>query len=126
MTLHNNWGGVTGLRGTGSEDCSVENILVPQELTFSWDLLNPKPLRGGPGYRMPPFAYVAKEHGSVAIGAARRALDELIAIATTTRGAFQRTRVLPEVSGDTDLGVTAFRFGSTRGGAGAAAAADGA
>ena len=34
----------------------------------------------------------------------------------TTRGAFQRTRVIPEESGDPDLGVTAFRFNSTRGG----------
>ena len=34
----------------------------------------------------------------------------------TTRGAFQRTRVLPDASGDPDLGVTAFRFGQTKGG----------
>ena len=34
----------------------------------------------------------------------------------TTRGAYQRTRVLPEQSGDPDLGVTAFRFFQSRGG----------
>ena len=90
VTIYDNWGGVTGLRGTGSNDSSVEDAYVPKELTFSWDLMHPKPLRGGPGYLLPPFAYVAKEHGSVAIGAARRALDELIAIATTTRGTFPR------------------------------------
>jgi alkylation response protein AidB-like acyl-CoA dehydrogenase len=42
----------------------------------------------------PPFSYVAKEHGSVAIGAARRALDELINIATTTRGAFRSSKLV--------------------------------
>jgi alkylation response protein AidB-like acyl-CoA dehydrogenase len=93
VTLYDNWGGVTGLRGTGSGDCSVENLFVPREMTFTWDLMHPKPLRGGPSYLLPPFAYVAKEHGSVAIGAARRALDELITIATTTRGTFRASKL---------------------------------
>jgi alkylation response protein AidB-like acyl-CoA dehydrogenase len=93
VTLYDNWVGVVGLRGTGSVDCSVENYLVPRDLTFVWDLLQPKPARGGPSYLLPPFAYVAKEHGSVAIGAARRALDELIKIATTTRGTFRSSKL---------------------------------
>jgi alkylation response protein AidB-like acyl-CoA dehydrogenase len=58
-----------------------------------WDLLKPKPRRGGPSYLLPPFSYVAKEHGSVAIGAARRALDELIKLATTTRGTFRSSKL---------------------------------
>ena len=58
-----------------------------------WDLLAPKPRRGGASYLLPPFSYVAKEHGSVAIGAARRALDELIKIATTTRGTFRSSKL---------------------------------
>lgn len=93
VTLIDNWGGVTGLKGTGSCDCTAEKLYVPADLTFAWDLLDPKPVRGGPSYRFPPFAYVAKEHGSVAIGAARRALDELIAIATTTRGTFRASKL---------------------------------
>ena len=39
VTLYDNWGGVVGLRGTGSVDFSVENQLVPRDLTFVWDLL---------------------------------------------------------------------------------------
>jgi alkylation response protein AidB-like acyl-CoA dehydrogenase len=93
VTLHDNWGGVVGLRGTGSVDFSVENYHLPRELSFVWDLLEPKPVRGGPSYLLPPFAYVAKEHGSVAIGAGRRALDELIKIATTTRGTFRTSKL---------------------------------
>ncbi|HZD88543.1 MAG TPA: acyl-CoA dehydrogenase family protein [Pseudolabrys sp.] len=93
VTLYDNWGGVTGLRGTGSVDCSVENYHLPEELSFVWDLLKPAPVRGGPGYLIPPFAYVAKEHGSVAVGAARRALDELINIATSTRGTFRSSKL---------------------------------
>jgi len=93
VTLYDNWGGVIGLKGTGSVDCSVENHYLPQELSFVWDLLKPKPVRGGPSYLFPPFAYVAKEHGSVAIGGARRALDELIKIATSTRGTFRTSKL---------------------------------
>ena len=92
VTLYDNWSGATGLRGTGSVDFSVENYYLPPERSFVWDLLKPQPRRGGPSYLFPPFSYVAKEHGSVAIGAARRALDELIKLATTTRGTFRSAR----------------------------------
>jgi alkylation response protein AidB-like acyl-CoA dehydrogenase len=93
VTLYDNWSDVVGLKGTGSCDCSVENYELPEHLSFVWDLLRPKPCRGGPSYLLPPFSYVAKEHGSVAIGAARRALDELINIATTTRGTFRSSKL---------------------------------
>jgi indole-3-acetate monooxygenase len=93
VTLYDNWRDVVGLRGTGSGDCSVESYQLPEHFSFVWDLLAPKPQRGGPAYLFPPFSYVAKEHGSVAIGAARRALDELIKIATTTRGTFRSSKL---------------------------------
>jgi indole-3-acetate monooxygenase len=93
VTIYDNWTNVVGLRGTGSCDCSVENYHLPEHLSFVWDLLEPKPRRGGPSYLFPPFSFVAKEHGSVAIGSARRALDELINIATTTRGTFRSSKL---------------------------------
>jgi alkylation response protein AidB-like acyl-CoA dehydrogenase len=93
VTLHDNWRDVVGLRGTGSCDCSVENYRLPEHLSFVWDLLSPKPRRGGSSFLFPPFSFVAKEHGSVAIGAARRALDELIQIATSTRGTFRSSKL---------------------------------
>jgi alkylation response protein AidB-like acyl-CoA dehydrogenase len=114
VTLYDNWRGVVGLRGTGSCDFSIENYYVPKEMTFVWDLLQPKPARGGPSYLFPPFAYVAKEHGSVAIGAARRALDELIKLATTTRGAFRSSKlderqIVHRFIGEADLKLRAAR-----------------
>jgi alkylation response protein AidB-like acyl-CoA dehydrogenase len=93
VTIYDNWRDVVGLRGTGSSDCSVENYFLPEHLSFVWDLLEPKPLRGGPSYLFPPFSFVAKEHGSVAIGAARRVIDELVKIATTTRGTFRSSNL---------------------------------
>jgi indole-3-acetate monooxygenase len=93
VTLYDNWRDVVGLRGTGSCDCSVENYFLPEDLSFIWDLLDPKPRRGGASYLFPPFSFVAKEHGSVAVGGARRALDELIKLATTTRGTLRASKL---------------------------------
>ncbi|MFN8457116.1 MAG: acyl-CoA dehydrogenase family protein [Anaerolineae bacterium] len=92
VTLYDNWQ-VMGLKGTGSCDFSVENYYLPQEMTYSWDLRHPKPRRGGPLYLLPPFAFVTNEHASVAAGAARRALDELIQMAKTTRGKFRASKL---------------------------------
>jgi alkylation response protein AidB-like acyl-CoA dehydrogenase len=93
VTLYDNWRDVVGLKGTGSCDCSVENYFLPEHFSFVWDLLKPQPRRGGASYLLPPFSFVAKEHGSVAVGAARRALDELIKLATTTRGTFRASKL---------------------------------
>ena len=114
VTIYDNWSDVVGLRGTGSCDCSVENYHLPEDLSFVWDLLKPKPRRGGPSYLFPPFSFVAKEHGSVAIGAARRALDELIKIATTTRGTFRSSKlderqVVQRKLGEADLKIRSVR-----------------
>ena len=114
VTLHDNWGGVTGLKGTGSCDFSVDDYHLPEDQTFVWDLLKPQPKRGGPSYKLPPFSYVAKEHGSVALGAARRALDELIKLATTTRGTFRSSKlderqVVHRFIGEADLKLRAAR-----------------
>jgi alkylation response protein AidB-like acyl-CoA dehydrogenase len=114
VTIYDNWRDVVGLKGTGSCDCSVENHFLPEELSFVWDLLDPKPRRGGPSYLFPPFSFVAKEHGSVAIGAARRAVDELIKIAATTRGTFRSSKlderqVVQRKIGEADLKIRSIR-----------------
>ena len=89
VTLYDNWRDVVGLKGTGKLRLLGRELLLPEHFSFVWDLLKPKPRRGGASYLLPPFSFVAKEHGSVAVGAARRALDELIKLATTTRGTFR-------------------------------------
>lgn len=114
VKLHDNWGDVVGLKGTGSCDFSVENYFLPDDMGFVWDLLKPQPLRGGDSYRQPPFIYVSKEHGSVVLGAARRSLDELIKLATTTRGMFRSSgladrQVVQRFVGESDLKLRAAR-----------------
>ena len=60
VTLYDNWRGATGLRGTGSCDCSVENYFLSEELTFVWDVVHPAPRRGSAVFSLPRFAYAAE------------------------------------------------------------------
>ena len=72
-----NWD-VNGLKGTGSHDMVVDNVVVPQRWTFT---------RGGasslttPLYRYPSMALAAQVLAVVALGVARAALDDLTALA---------------------------------------------
>lgn len=88
IQIHDNWQ-VMGLCGTGSCDFSIDGLFVPQALTYTQDPFAPQPRRGGYHYRLAMPAFVAEEHIGFALGVARRALDELGTMATTTRGQFR-------------------------------------
>jgi alkylation response protein AidB-like acyl-CoA dehydrogenase len=75
-----NWH-VAGLQGTGSLDFSVDGIFVPEELTY--DLGIPA-VRGGDLFRLGMPAFVSNEVPPLAIGLARRALDDMTELATHT------------------------------------------
>ncbi len=77
MTVHDNWQ-VLGLQGTGSCDVSIDNLFVPQDMTWvAWE----HPQRGGPLYRLGRPAFLAAEHAAFALGAGRLALDAILALA---------------------------------------------
>lgn len=80
--IHDNWH-VTGLEGSGSNDISVSELFVPE--AFSWDPTVWESRRGGAIYRMGRPGFVANEHSGVALGIARRALDEIMATAPTKK-----------------------------------------
>ena len=73
--IHDNWH-VMGLEGSGSNDISVKDLFVPA--AFTWETAMWKPRRGDAIYRMGRPGFVANEHSGVALGIARRALDEII------------------------------------------------
>jgi len=75
-----NWH-VAGLQGTGSLDFSVDGTFVPAELTY--DLGSPA-VRGGDLFRLGMPAFVSNEVPPLAIGLARRALDDMTELATHT------------------------------------------
>ena len=73
--IHDNWH-VMGLEGSGSNDISVDGLFVPTE--FTWETALWEPRRGDAIYRMGRPGFVANEHPAIALGIARRALDEIV------------------------------------------------
>jgi alkylation response protein AidB-like acyl-CoA dehydrogenase len=84
-TLHDTWR-VAGLQGTGSGDFSLRDAFVPVTRTFDWEVDRAR--RGGPLYRQTQVLFVANELSPVAVGIARRAIDDTVELAagTTRKG----------------------------------------
>jgi alkylation response protein AidB-like acyl-CoA dehydrogenase len=77
VTLHDTWD-VSGLAGTGSTDFEVRDLFVPAARAVS--LISDKPL-ARPLYCFPTFGLLGIGIAGVALGLARGAIDELVALA---------------------------------------------
>src|SRR5207237_2491785 len=86
---------VAGLRGTGSHDIAVEDRFVPAARSLS--LIADRPRERGPLYAFPVFGLLALGIAGVALGIARRAIDELARVAAGKTPTGSR-RVLAERS----------------------------
>jgi alkylation response protein AidB-like acyl-CoA dehydrogenase len=75
-----NWH-VAGLQGTGSLDFSLDGVFVPTEMTYR---LGVPAVRGGDLFRLGMPAFVSNEVPPLAVGLARRALDDMTELATHT------------------------------------------
>jgi alkylation response protein AidB-like acyl-CoA dehydrogenase len=73
---------VNGLRGTGSHDIAVENLTVPADDSF--DIFFGRPCIETPSMAE-PLLYAALHIGAVAIGIAQRAINEIVALASTNK-----------------------------------------
>ncbi|HEY7577780.1 MAG TPA: acyl-CoA dehydrogenase family protein [Acetobacteraceae bacterium] len=69
---------VGGLRGTGSHDVAVRDVVVPED--FGSGFFDPYVLPE-PRYRLPPFSRVIPGLGAMALGIARSAIDSFREIA---------------------------------------------
>ncbi len=78
VTLAGNWN-ASGLCGTGSGDFETADTFVPDEHVLGMGLGRPEV---GPLYRFPRFGLLALGIAAVALGSARAAIDDLIALAT--------------------------------------------
>jgi len=72
-----NWD-VLGLRGSGSSDFVIEDAFVPDAMAFR---VGSPALRGGPNFRLGVVGLIAHTVPAVALGVARRSLDDLVAFA---------------------------------------------
>jgi indole-3-acetate monooxygenase len=85
-----------GMRGTDSNDVSLEDLFVPETRTFRIGVDHtPGPLFQGPLYRIPAMALVGSIVPAVSLGVAREAVDELLRIAEG-KVPFASTTVLRE------------------------------
>ena len=75
-----NWH-VAGLQGTGSLDFSLDGVFVPAEMTYE---LGAPSVRGGDLFHLGMPAFVSNEVPPLAIGLARRALDDMTELAMHT------------------------------------------
>jgi alkylation response protein AidB-like acyl-CoA dehydrogenase len=73
-TVHDVWH-VAGLQGTGSNDFSLTDHFVPDGRTML--TYDEPPKRGSSLHRQPPKLFVGNELGPLAVGVARRALDDM-------------------------------------------------
>ena len=78
IEVHDTWF-VNGLRGTGSNDFSAQDVFVPQHRTLH--MFDPTGHRPEPIVQMPGVAGFAGQVASVGLGIARGALDDLVEIA---------------------------------------------
>lgn len=69
---------VVGLRGTGSYSFEIDDLFVPEAYTF---IPGSQPREDGPLYCVPPTLFFAPGFATVALGAARAALDAGIELA---------------------------------------------
>jgi alkylation response protein AidB-like acyl-CoA dehydrogenase len=74
---------VAGLRGTGSHDIEVTDLVVPARRSVS--LLTDRPREPGPLYAFPVFGLLATGIAAVALGIARSAIAELVRMASGKR-----------------------------------------
>ncbi len=73
---------VLGMRGTGSNDISVTDVFVPKARTFPFvPEFDPGSHYQGPLYRFPLMGVVASSIPPVMLAVARRAIDEVTALA---------------------------------------------
>lgn len=110
-TIHDNWH-VSGLSGTGSNDVSVDGLFVPEE--FTWDYSAWRAKRGGALYRMGRPGFVANEHVGFALGVARRALDETMALARSKRRGRPATSLADRQAFQRDMGECDLRLRAAR------------
>ena len=82
--IHDTWR-VSGLRGTGSHDYSLEGVMVPA--AYAIDAFADEPTRPERLYAYPVIPFVTGAVGAVPIGIARGAIEELTRLVRTRKRA---------------------------------------
>ena len=103
---------VAGLKGTGSTDYEVHDAFVPNGRWFS--LAGAVPVEDGPLYRFSFFGLLALGVASVALGLARRSIDELVDLAATKRPQGSSKPLAERAPVQADVAIAEAELGSAR------------
>jgi alkylation response protein AidB-like acyl-CoA dehydrogenase len=98
--IHDTWN-VAGLAGTGSHDIEVADLAVPASRGIS--LATDRPRESGPLFAFPVFGLLAVGVAGVALGIARRAIDEILALAPVKTPAFAARKLAERGASQTQV-----------------------
>lgn len=107
--IHDTWH-VTGLRGTGSHDYSLNNVTVPA--AYSVNVLADRPTRRERLYAFPLIPFVEAAVGAVPVGIARAALDAFTELAKTRRAYRSRRPLRADPATQREIGRAALHVRS--------------
>lgn len=99
VRFHDTWY-ASGLCGTGSTDFEIEDVYVPEERVVGY---LPVPPRAGPLWAFPQFGLLAMGIAAVALGIARAAIDELVALARAKQPAGSRRKLAERATAQADV-----------------------
>ncbi len=83
VTIEDTWN-TTGMRATGSDDCTYVDVVVPAERTFDWPEPPPR-WDAGPAANIPMHAQLGGGIAATLVGAARGAQQRFVELAATKR-----------------------------------------
>jgi alkylation response protein AidB-like acyl-CoA dehydrogenase len=111
VTIEDTWYSA-GLRGSGSAHYRIDDLFVADD--FVCPFPGAPPRRGGPLYRLPLVAFLAPAHIGFALGAARRALDEIAALAGSKTRLWTQALLRDHAPLRMDLGRAEAKLGAAR------------
>ena len=109
VTIEDNWFS-NGLRGTGSSHYRIEDKFVPDAFLLNRATTN----RGGALFRIPTYGYVAACHAGFAMGVARRALNEITAMAEKKKRKLSGVALADRGAFHKELGINASKLAGAR------------
>jgi alkylation response protein AidB-like acyl-CoA dehydrogenase len=111
-TMHDDWN-VMGLKGTGSVSYSVQDLFVPEDFSFTRES-DAERREPGPLYRFSMFNMFGVGFSGVALGIARRALDDFIKLAMTKKPQSATTLLCDNNSIQSQVGLSEAKLQSSR------------
>jgi indole-3-acetate monooxygenase len=110
-TPHDTWY-AAGLQGTGSGDFSLTDAFVPGGRAFDW--FGTPAARGGDLFRQARALFVSNELSPVVVGVARRAIDDMYALASATDRRLRGGYLSDRAAFQKDMGRAECRLRSMR------------